>query len=122
MKQEDKELLLKDISARLPYGVKVKNIEENTMGEVFAINRNKRTNNHVVSYYLSDDCDTLSCTQIEFVKPYLRPMKSMTGEEIRATNKMTMMQIFDYYNSIHVDYRGLIPRCLAIKAPEDMYK
>lgn len=129
MKQEEKELLLKDLSARLPYGIKVKNIEEeNTVGEVFAINRNKKTNNIVVSYYLSDDCDTLSCTQIEFVRPYLRPVSSMTPSEQKEFRKLNDFynhpshELIDFYNSHHLDYRSLISKGLALEAPSDMYK
>lgn len=152
MTNEEKELLLKDLSARLPYGIKVKNIEEeNTMGEVFAINRNKKTNNIVVSYYLSDDCDTLSCTLIEFIKPYLRPLSSMTEEEKEECKKYNFHyengdlhneyeneyqliwigtggdkydvdKFMDYLISQHFDYRGLIKKGLALEAPEDMYK
>ncbi|MBQ7662470.1 MAG: hypothetical protein IJS48_03765 [Prevotella sp.] len=79
----------------------------------------------------------------EKVKPYLRPMSSMTEEEEKEYRK-TMdkythklypdsadfsehteyswtTETFDFLNAHHFDYRGLIPKGLAIEAPEDMY-
>jgi hypothetical protein len=80
------------------------------------------------------------------VKPYLRPMSSMTKEEMDKIEEIlgdkcifdfmcngdvslhqgnftqnTLSKLYDFYNSIHVDYRGLIPMGLAIEAPEGMY-
>lgn len=109
MTQEDKELLLKDLSARLPYDVRCKivNIE---IGDIIPS-----------GYLRGSDIDKFRAFNTIEIYPYLRPMSSMTEEEIQATNKMTMMQIFDYYNSIHIDYRGLIPKDLALEAQELMY-
>ena len=69
------------------------------------------------------------------IKPYLRPMSSLTGKELdecRATCKYRRVgqsvldcatpQTIDYLISHHFDYRGLIPMGLALEAPEDMYK
>ena len=82
------------------------------------------------------------------VLPYLRPMSSMTRQECTQLNVLlpryfivtpehlsclehinggiinfdVLDTIIDFYNSHHLDWRGLIPKCLALKAPEDMYK
>ena len=85
MTQEDKELLLKDLCARLPYGVVVHN-EEGYDGHLNSINQT----------IFGIECGiNISATkrvdfQIDTVKPYLRPMSSMTKEELeecRATCK-----------------------------------
>ena len=70
------------------------------------------------------------------VRPYLRPMLSMTEEEInefilisdtvlwldskRSTCILSLEQI-DWLNTNHFDFRGLIEKGLAIEAPEGMY-
>lgn len=66
---------------------------------------------------------------IEYCKPYLRPISSMTEEE-----KIDYQAFFDYngveypeeyidwLNAHHFDYRGLIPMGLALEAPNDMYR
>ncbi len=76
---------------------------------------------------------------IEKNLPFLRSMSSMTEEERKEYNDIVKNTIdfyncaksedvcffitpIDYLNSIHVDYRGLIPKGLAIEAPKDMYK
>ena len=70
------------------------------------------------------------------IKPYLRPMSSMTEDEIkefiliadtvlwlgdkRSTCILSLKQM-DWLNAHHFDYRGLIPKGLALEAPEGMY-
>ena len=71
------------------------------------------------------------------VKPYLRPISSMTEDEkafLDTTKEIEYTQTgltgegtltlesYDYLNSIHVDYRGLIPMGLALEASKGMYK
>ena len=118
MKQEDKELLLKDICARLPYGVYCYlSICTHTPYKLYAVfNKN----------YTRDifDFETLRINpDIIKVKPYLRPMSSMTDEEHEELMKYigNTQNVIDFYNSHHLDYRGLIPKCLALEAPEGMY-
>ena len=59
----------------------------------------------------------------EYIKPYLRPMSSMTDEENKKLDeiwiKHTIEEGADYLNSIHVDYRGLIEKGLAIAVTEE---
>ena len=140
MKQEDKELLLRDLCARLPYGVKVlyqvgsqipdikffdgKQYEELKHGSILD--------------------DWLKCT----FKPYLFPLSSMTEEqfmELKVFADLTyegntlelvewddnyktlefwleeipsyhLIKVFDWLNKNHFDYRGLIEKSLALDA------
>ena len=84
MTQEEKQLLLIDLCARLPYGVKVKIFDESILME--------ESNNEKGTLYgkesMSDDCFVIKCKSndswiisCEDFKPYLRPMSSMTEEE-----------------------------------------
>lgn len=108
----DKQLLLKDLCARLPY--------------------------NVICCNTSLGCNTtLSCHLLEqiitngniYIKPYLRPMSSMTEEEkeqmrdlwIGADTKTHATRLIDFYNKQHFDYRGLIEKGLALEAPDGMY-
>ena len=112
MTQEEKDLLVKDLCARLPYGIKVlQGGREHILKSIDV-------------YTMSFDC---SCA---IPKPYLRPMSSMTeGEEneYRAINCYEGLfprneDALDYALEHHFDYRGLIPMGLALEAPEGMYK
>ena len=122
MTQENKELLLKDLCARLPYKVKV---NEATHGDFTLIGL---TNERVFT-----TCEVEGCHNdfpIENIKPYLFPMSSMTEEEQRALDSMCngveMMsrlsglkmfdKAFDWLDKNGFDYRGLIPKGLAIDA------
>lgn len=125
MTQKDKQLLLVDLYARLPYGVKFKADNEKCIREIHYI---KDENVYIREYRnLSYWVDT--------IKPYLRPMLSMTEEEEREVrilwnedfaDKISFYHCYpkttDFYNKHHLDYRGLIPMGLALEAPEDMYK
>ena len=125
MNQEEKNLLLKDLCARLPYGVKVR-CDFGLDGEITEISRTK--NNLYYCKYL--DCKEGYC-YIESLKPYLFPLSSMTEEEWEDYQKIRMMDwvhgdingtfinaglIVDWLNAHHFDYRGLIEKGLAIDA------
>ena len=122
---KNKDLLKKDLSARLPYGVMVQCITESA--RMTNASPLTETLNTVLYRYVEED-------NIE-LKPYLRPMSSMTEEEeieydaTFATIKMSdghydstmTYKSFDWLNAHHFDYRGLIEKGLAIEAPEGMY-
>lgn len=136
MKQEDRELLLQDLCARLPYGVKCKwehEYDGNTYtggGILYDIDHVKTPNGYRYwDCYFEDEGEDIP---IELIKPYLRSMSSMTEEEKKKLGEISCegniehkYGIFyrsqDYLNSIHVDYRGLIEKGLALEAPKDMY-
>ena len=118
MTQEEKQLLLKDMSPRLFYGVKV-----NFRGNIEIL--------HEVHIYESvqtivGESGVLYDVDMPFVKPYLRPMSSMTEEEeIYYNTVYTTLKFYekeDWLNAHHFDYRGLIPMGLALEAPEGMYE
>ena len=137
MTQEQKELLLKDLCARLPYGVKVKfqvnevsAIEEkfiyNIDGEYSYITNGK-------SYLTLDIIKALFNNHLDEVKPYLFPLSSMTEkqkEEFNTKSLELQLKVIDdeimyekatefeinFYNKHHLDWRGLIPMGLAIDA------
>ena len=116
MTQEDKELLLKDLCARLPYGVKVKTNRGPEIIEglaPFCHNEVKISLNFDWSLSISD------------FTPYLRPMSSMTEDEKKELFQLmgngTDIKRIDFYISHHFDYRGLIEKGLALEAPEGMY-
>lgn len=120
MTQGDKNLLLKDLCARLPYGIKCYGLHSPSS----TLTRIDVEDSTV--YYA--DCDEWE--SIEDCKPYLRPMASMTEEEenkYRAINCYEGLfprneEAFDYVLAHHFDYRGLIEKGLALEAPIDMYK
>lgn len=144
MTQEDKDLLLKDLCGRLPYGIKVQiDFGENCLDydipryvddTVICIYPNE----YEVGVYDEDQaCD------IDDIKLYLRPMSSMTKKEKKEFLKLAdgddddfedivnypnvfgltvSIETFDWLNSHHLDYRGLIEKDLALEAAKDMYK
>lgn len=113
MTQEEKQLLIKDLCTRLPHGVMYDNKPEQPKKLL-----------------------PISPYKIEDIKPYLRPMSSMTEEERKEYNKYlfhgasiglmsnteTAYELIDWLNSHYFDYRGLIEKGLALEAPNDMYK
>lgn len=129
MKQEDKELLLKDLCARLPYHptIHIYNVtwEGCRIGEF----DNTMWFHHVEAFL---------CDRIE-IKPYLRPLSSMTDEErdeFRTVGGVMSHNVqndtwaisafapeaYDWLNEHHFDYRGLIEKGLALEAPLGMYR
>ncbi len=122
MTKEDKELLLKDLCARLPYGVKVQHQDENYLEEV-------QTVEHISRKYGEIETNSVLGFVDDF-KPYLRPMSSMTEEERKEylnacgnemDNPLSSPRYsgIDYLNANHFDYRGLIPKGLAIEVNEN---
>ena len=141
MTQEDKQLLLRDLCARLPYGVlcyindddtstprKLRRIEVDELDGILLDFWTDREDCHSMQVYLSE------------VKPYLRPMSSMTEEEKEEYHNLCYeeereecefgewatktyyhdtINSIDYLNSIHIDYRGLISMGLAIEVTEE---
>ena len=139
MTQEEKQLLFKDLCARLPYGVKILDVPANVVGDLFLI-----STTDMVEYEPTDEANDDAGRQTLYnIKPYLRPMSSMTEEEMKMYQTLQDTACsyhyefgdivddvlyfdndvsLDYLNSIHIDYRGLIPMGLALEATKDMYK
>ena len=114
MKQEDKQLLLVDLCARLPY-----NFVYLYTNAPLAENKQIILTPVVIS-------NLMNATEDLVLKPYLRLMSSMTEEEeifynIKYPYIKNHEQV-DWLNSHHFDYRELIAKGLALEAPEGMYK
>ena len=121
MTQEEKQLLLQDLCARLSYGVKC-TTKLTGYNDVYIIQGVYEDNVFIdCPVYEEGDDEWM----IESIIPFLRPMSSMTEEEEWKYNYIkenhTNWEAYDYLNSIHIDYRGLISMGLAIEAPEGMY-
>ena len=124
MNKKDKDLLIKDLSARVFYGVKV-DIERDFPNNPQIVERIAKDGEIIVNGILAYD--------IYYYKPYLRPMSSMTEKE--ENELVTVCVNGGYKNSVfksylvddwllahHFDFRGLIEKGLALEAPEGMYK
>ena len=138
MDKELKDLLLNDLCARLPYGVKVAEISGNTTNGAYEVKVvNKETK---VIGFNTPTCLIRCYRNMEMIKPYLRPMSSMSEEEklqlvhyacigedmngefIDEVQRKDCHKYIDWLNKHHFDYRGLIEKNLALEAPKDMYK
>ena len=131
MTKEDRQLLLKDLAARFPYGVVLDvdttdwkapqghiQVKIEGYGVIF-----KDLSLIVNGSYYGDN-----------YKPYLRPMSSMTEEEVvefesiteelleHGTSEEIWDTVIDWLNAHHFDHRHLIEKGLALEAPEGMYK
>lgn len=136
MIQEEKQILLKDLCAMLPYGINAEIVD------MFG---------YTGKIHISvDTLPALDKSILLRCKPYLRPMSSMTEEEknelkehldaeevdcngfgyseggtlenyISSIPYSICADIVDWLNARHFDYRGLIEKGLALEAPEDMY-
>jgi len=132
MTQEDKQLLLKDLCARLLYEVivdykeneyeiphwKITTIYPDTFGGWIGYDRRVGAGSESGSRPF----------KIGEVKPYLRPMSSMTEEEKEEYHSLCdsyydiyfdTYQSIDWFNAHHFDYRGLIEKGLAIEVTEE---
>lgn len=123
----NKELLLKDLCGRLPYGVKCRyqHIQYVENGKIIDINTFGRVN---IDGHIKDICD---------IKPYLFPLSNMTEEQYKSLEesgilsncshsyeyvnphihgvsfifkefKTYSLELIEWLNKHHFDYRGLI--------------
>ena len=136
MTQEHKELLLKDLCARLPYKVKVQDTYYKSLepATIWLLDLNAQA----VRLFADEGYQS-----IEYIKPYLFPLSSMTEEQYDELEKMTLNDymdhmritnelrekvefithwplyspdIIDWFNRNHFDYKGLIEKGLALDA------
>jgi hypothetical protein len=142
MTQEDKQLLLKDLCGRLIY--ELKGLHRGVVQRLLIMDS-------FGSYQVNGYDAWFNLDSVPF-KPYLRPMSSMIEEEFELLKQYsgleydqldlaefpnnhkdldfylseipsyTVIQVFDWLNAHHFDYRGLIPMGLALEAPEGMYE
>ena len=133
MTQEEKELLLKDLCARLPYKVKVQDTYYNELepAPIWLLDLNAQA----VRLFADEGYQS-----IEYIKPYLFPLSSMNEEQQTESNIFDDMDMdilsenlgrnqrnktniptatynyTDWLNKNHFDYRGLIEKGLALDA------
>ena len=128
MSNEKQELVLKEICSRLPYGLLVRIYNHWT----------DSFENEILTF--NNIGEILQHFPIEDIKPYLRPMSSMTNEEKKehdfycgykpydeniGESYLTEYDMPDYIDFLYehrLDFRGLISMNLAIEEPKDMYK
>ena len=137
MTNTEKQLLLKDLCARLPYGVIIKNKYSHIRYNFNSLVKDED------GEYLID-----GVARLDEIEIYLRPMSSMTDDEKKEYEDCFIVrerdgynnqdkpiytgeelvyvddikECIDWLNAHHFDYRGLIPMGLALDAPEGMYK
>jgi hypothetical protein len=118
MTQEEKQLLLIDLCGRLPYFENWVQYE----GKDYIVTGYGHGRVSLLQSVFSSIGGP--CPLVEEIKPYLRPMSSMTEKEKNDyINTFTAMwDAVDWLNAHHFDYRGLIEKGLALEASEDMYK
>ena len=148
MTQEDKDLLLKDLCARLPYGLKVYYNNGQLTGNSVIEDLYRVTNKFRAEVAVIEDEYGLCGMSLDNVKPYLFPMSSMTDDQLYKLKEITdfihnhntlelvewtethttlefwleevpqykVIEVFDWLNKNHFDYRGLIEKGLAIDA------
>lgn len=121
MKQEDAKLLIEDICARIPYGIKCFISEINDVRKLAAIHYD--SDNTLFDFL--DENNTQYEYQLyksEF-KPYLIPESNMNFEQEEERHDICKYhligyepKLIDFYNRNHIDYRGLIEKGLALDA------
>ena len=133
--QEQKDILLQDLSPRLPYGVKIDNI--GVPSTLVSINNRYRI---IVEITEIDKNQSFNLTstevlEIEDARPYLFPLSSMTEEQRKELQELHFdyisdkifidtefvchydyVRLIDWLNKNHFDWRGLIEKGLAIDA------
>ena len=132
MTQEEKELVFKDICARLPYGVHI------LVHDTFKYSTVPFQNAYLKAYDTSELIDSISLNlrysskdgqfnriikerkdYLE-ITPYLFPLSSMTKETLEELSAYIDIKnayvAVEFFNSHHIDYRGLIEKGLAIDA------
>ena len=124
MTREEKQLLIKDICARVPYEIIIRTTYTNGGKEY--------NEDWDGKYFRSDEVSLVE--YLEFYdnwNPYLRPMSSMTPDERFEYDELRHFYTHgldfnvdevDWLNAHHFDYRGLIEKGLALEAPDGMYK
>lgn len=139
MTTEERQLLLADLCARLPYGVNI-SLDEECNARLTGIDEDGN---------LTADIPADFAFSIDDIKPYFRPLNTMTEEEYEtfpipysfdsfSTWNNTILsevvegtqiligideitEIINWLNAHHFDYRGLIEKGLALPAPNGMY-
>ena len=142
MRQEEQELIIKDLCTRLPYGVKAYiKIWSKLKGEwvegIYTVRSIDPLLNDIYTSTENGSVGVILGHSDYSIEPYLFPLSSMTDEQkntfsgkvsilnsfidgsiyLSEDEELTpedLIEIFDFLNKNHFDYRGLIPMGLAI--------
>lgn len=124
MEKEDKDLLLKDLCGRLPYGVKCAVYGDTKIRKLSGIVYEGSNRELYFEELDWKECDGFEAA--EYCKPYLFPFSSMTEEQKKEWLSLMIrdsygilyhtIESFDYLYKNHIDIRGLIPMGLALDA------
>ena len=134
--EQEETILFNDICMRLTYGVKVAEMEDDAPNGAYEVlSANKET---MTIGFNTPSCLIRCYRNMEMVRPYLRPLSSMTDKEREEYRKFSYygaagmrdndftemvavpsFEKLDFLNSNHFDYRGLIPKGLAIAVTKD---
>lgn len=151
MIQDERSLLLKDLSSRQPHGVKVQ-VDQQGLQEYddywknWDFNKEAQKVSGVLTHGVTLDCTAIvdGVIPFEFIKPYLFPLSSMTKEQKKElldnlrwsfdtieihnfiesftgpyrefVSHSDCIELIDWLNKNHFDYRGLIEKGLALDA------
>lgn len=146
MTPEERKLLITDLTSRIEYGVICMIERVDDFGPRWRNEKLTGFCNEEGGYFYFDFCYGLAVDFAEKVKPYLRPMSSMTEEEKEEISqklnyefyvdedaalcaederhriRLDLIEVYiDWLNKNHFDYRGFIEKGLAIEAVEGMY-
>ena len=118
------DIVLEDLSARLPWSVKVLTPNDQEVYTLLALHPNK---NIAVIGFEMDGMYVTSKVKIDDCKPLLRPMSSMTEEEVKEYRSLVAYggscagatNFVDWLNTNYFDYRYLIEKGLAIAVTEE---
>ena len=130
MTQQEKQLLIKDLCSRLPYGVMLR-FEEITGDYNDRLRCIDLKNDDAL--YINGICVYDSSYETRTtIKPYLRDILDMTEEEKTYydnllgkniyTTRYSACRLIDWLNEHYFDYNDLIEKGLALKASNEMYK
>lgn len=137
MTQNEKDLLLKDLCARLPYEVKF-----NFNGNVYTLSGIDECVDDIWNWVKCLCSKRISPIDIKYCKPYLFPLSSMTKEQKNQLKEIwdtdmnkaldytisgeeelsdlhqffAAKKVIDWFNKNHFDFNGLIEKGLAIDA------
>lgn len=128
MTKEDKMLLIKDLSSRLPYAVHVQHISgvSGILHDISIFHKYDENDNIYDAICYTDLFKDGGSIGIEHFKPYLFPLSSMTDNQKQEYQYITerwmhdpsysISDSIDWLNKNHFDYRNLIDKNLAIDA------
>ena len=140
MTQEEKKLLFKDLCARLPYNVVIRCTDNDTDYKCFLTTDILNELLHNIEYYdykpYLRTMSSMTKSEIDRLFDVLHIDKNGNDDDWIKINDALGIKFFfptgkwvedvaeayDYLNSIHIDYRVLIEKSLALEAPEGMYK